>query len=50
MHFSVDSNEAGWNSGRTEVGGNLGYKNRPKEGYFPSAPFVLWQMLDTIWY
>merc|ERR1712176_1055217 len=26
------------NSGRQEGGGNLGYKNRAKEGYFPSAP------------
>jgi len=37
--FSVDSSEAYWNSGRSEAGGNLGYKNRAKEGYFPSAPF-----------
>jgi len=37
--FSVDSREAYWNSGKVEPGGNLGYKNRAKEGYFPSAPF-----------
>jgi glutamine synthetase len=34
---SVDSIEAHWNSGREE-GPNLGYKIRPKEGYFPVAP------------
>jgi len=37
--FSIDSGEAPWNMGRKEQGGNLGYKNRPKEGYFPSPPF-----------
>lgn len=37
--FHVDSGEAFWNSNRVEAGGNLGYKNRPKEGYFPSPPF-----------
>lgn len=37
--YQVDSNEAFWNFGRKEAGGNLGYKNRPKEGYFPSPPF-----------
>lgn len=35
--FSVDSNEAHWNSGRIE-NPNLGYKIRPKEGYFPVPP------------
>ncbi len=34
---SVDSIEAHWNSGREEAP-NLGYKIRPKEGYFPVAP------------
>jgi len=38
-HYNVDSSEAYWNSGRSEPGGNLAYKNRAKEGYFPSAPF-----------
>ena len=37
--YSVDSNEAIWNTGREEQGGNLGYKIRHKEGYFPVAPF-----------
>jgi len=36
--YSVDSAEGNWNSGREEEGGNLGYKPRPKEGYFPVPP------------
>jgi len=36
-HFSVDSREGHWNTGRDE-GGNLGYKIRPKSGYFPCPP------------
>jgi len=35
--YSVDSIEGAWNSGRDE-GPNLGYKPRPKEGYFPVPP------------
>ncbi|MCB0355391.1 MAG: type I glutamate--ammonia ligase [Bdellovibrionales bacterium] len=35
--YQVDSEEATWNSGRDE-GGNLGYKPRHKEGYFPAMP------------
>ncbi|MCB0391363.1 MAG: type I glutamate--ammonia ligase [Bdellovibrionales bacterium] len=35
--YQVDSSEATWNSGRDE-GGNLGYKPRHKEGYFPAMP------------
>ena len=35
--YQVDSDEASWNTGRDE-GRNLGYKPRPKEGYFPAAP------------
>src|SRR6201995_2886946 len=35
--YSVDSIEGHWNSGRDEMS-NLGYKIRPKEGYFPVAP------------
>jgi glutamine synthetase len=35
--YSVDSEEAIWNTGRDE-GPNLGYKIRHKEGYFPVAP------------
>ena len=36
FHY-LDSNEAHWNSGRVE-NPNLGYKIRPKEGYFPVPP------------
>jgi glutamine synthetase len=33
-HYSVDSPEGYWNSGKP----GLGYTSRPKEGYFPPAP------------
>jgi len=36
--YQVDSVEGIWNSGREEEGGNLGYKLRHKEGYFPCPP------------
>ena len=36
--YMIDSVEGQWNSGREEEGGNLGYKPRFKEGYFPVAP------------
>jgi len=36
--YYVDSVEGRWNSGRKEEGGNLGYKPRYKEGYFPVSP------------
>lgn len=36
--YSIDSNEAVWNTGRDEGGVNLGYKTRSKEGYFPALP------------
>ncbi|MEX1031698.1 MAG: type I glutamate--ammonia ligase [Paenibacillaceae bacterium] len=36
--FSVDSEEAGWNSARKEDGGNLGFKVPVKGGYVPVAP------------
>lgn len=36
-HYSVDSNEAIWNTDRDEMP-NLGYKIRHKEGYFPVSP------------
>ncbi len=35
--YTVDSDEAVWNTGREELP-NLGYKIRHKEGYFPVAP------------
>src|SRR5207302_4930094 len=33
-HYSVDSSEGSWNSGKP----GLGYTIREKEGYFPPAP------------
>ena len=38
QYYSVDSVEGNWNSGRAEDGGNLAYKPRPQEGYFPVPP------------
>ncbi|UCD11684.1 MAG: type I glutamate--ammonia ligase [Nitrospinaceae bacterium] len=35
--YEVDSVEGTWNTGRDEAP-NLGYKPRPKEGYFPVSP------------
>jgi glutamine synthetase len=37
-YYYVDSIEGRWNSGREEPGGNLAYKPRYKEGYFPVPP------------
>lgn len=37
-YFEVDSEEAAWNSGRKEEGGNLGFKTPVKGGYVPVAP------------
>jgi glutamine synthetase len=45
-HYSVDSVEAAWNSGREE-GPNLGYKPRYKEGYFPVPPMDHYQDLRS---
>lgn len=45
--YMIDSNEANWNSGRDEGGSNLGYKIRPKEGYFPALPTDSQQDLRT---
>ncbi|MFJ3958593.1 type I glutamate--ammonia ligase [Arthrobacter sp. NPDC090010] len=36
--YKIDSIEAPWNSGREELGGNLGNKTPFKGGYFPVAP------------
>ncbi len=36
--YKIDSAEGSWNTGRDEEGGNLGYKPRYKEGYFPVPP------------
>ncbi|MDH5752661.1 MAG: type I glutamate--ammonia ligase [Deltaproteobacteria bacterium] len=35
-YYFLDSNEAPWTTGETE--GNMGYKVRPKSGYFPVMP------------
>lgn len=45
--YYVDSIEGRWNSGREEAGGNLGYKPRYKEGYFPVAPTDTLQDIRT---
>jgi glutamine synthetase len=37
-YYFIDSEEGAWNSGREEAGGNLAYKPRYKEGYFPVPP------------
>lgn len=44
--YSVDSEEAPWNSAREEMP-NLGYKIRHKEGYFPVAPADTQQDIRT---
>ena len=36
--YSVDSEEAWWNSSREDEGGNLGHKTPVKGGYFPVSP------------
>jgi glutamine synthetase len=45
--YYVDSVEGRWNSGKEEAGGNLGYKPRYKEGYFPVAPTDTLQDIRT---
>ncbi|OLP17504.1 type I glutamate--ammonia ligase [Leptolyngbya sp. 'hensonii'] len=45
--YYVDTVEGRWNSGREEAGGNLGYKPRYKEGYFPVAPTDTLQDIRT---
>lgn len=45
--YYVDSSEGRWNSGREEEGGNLGYKPRYKEGYFPVSPTDTLQDMRT---
>jgi len=44
--YHIDSREGNWNSGKEE-GPNLGYKPRPKEGYFPVPPTDSQQDLRT---
>jgi len=45
-YYSVDSEEAAWNTGRDEMP-NLGYKIRHKEGYFPVSPADTQQDIRT---
>jgi len=44
--YEIDTIEGTWNTGRDE-GPNLGYKCRPKEGYFPVPPTDKFQDLRT---
>jgi glutamine synthetase len=44
-YYFVDAEEGRWNSGRVE--GNLGYRPRYKEGYFPVPPTDHYQDLRT---
>lgn len=46
-YYFVDSIEGAWNTGKDEIGGNLGYKPRYKEGYFPVPPNDHFQDLRT---
>jgi glutamine synthetase len=43
----IDAVEGVWNSGAIEEGGNLGYKPRYKEGYFPVPPMDHYQDLRS---
>jgi glutamine synthetase len=43
----IDAVEGVWNSGKEEEGGNLGYKPRYKEGYFPLPPMDHYQDLRS---
>jgi glutamine synthetase len=45
--YEVDSVEGAWNSGADEPGGNLAYKPRYKEGYFPVPPTDHYQDLRS---
>jgi glutamine synthetase len=46
-YYHLDSIEGAWNTGRVEPGGNLGYKIRYKEGYFPVPPMDHYQDLRS---
>ncbi|MCP3983211.1 MAG: type I glutamate--ammonia ligase [bacterium] len=45
--YEIDSSEGAWNTGREEDGGNLAFKPRHKEGYFPVPPTDSLQDLRT---
>ena len=46
-YYFIDSIEGRWNSGADEPGGNLAYKPRYKEGYFPVPPTDKFQDLRS---
>lgn len=46
-YYHVDSIEGQWNRGKSQQGGNAGYKVRYKEGYFPVPPTDTLQELRT---
>jgi len=46
-YYFIDSIEGRWNSGADEPGGNLAYKPRYKEGYFPVPPTDKYQDLRS---
>ncbi len=46
-YYNVDSSEGMWNSGRSEEGGNLGFKTGYKRGYFPVGPSDTLQDIRT---
>jgi glutamine synthetase len=46
-YYFVDAIEGIWNSGAEQEGGNLGYKPRYKEGYFPVPPMDHYQDLRS---
>ena len=45
--YYIDSVEGSWNTGLDEEGGNLAYKPRSQEGYFPAPPTDHYQDLRT---
>jgi glutamine synthetase len=45
--YYLDSEEGFWNAGKEMPGGNLGYKMRYKEGYFPVPPMDTLQDMRT---
>jgi glutamine synthetase len=45
--YHIDSVEGSWNTGSHEEGGNLAYKPRAQEGYFPTPPTDHFQDLRT---
>src|SRR6516162_5801256 len=46
-YYHIDSVEGAWNTGKDEAGGNLAYKPRTKEGYFPVPPMDKLQDVRT---